>query len=186
MKTLTVKQPWASLLVEGLKNIENRKWPTKHRGWLLIHAGKTFDNSQIHMELPLTPEQFEELTEKEAERMIMHDYPYGAIIGAVEIVDCVIDSQSIWAEQSYDVLKPTYNWVVGRAVKFANPLPVKGKLSLWEYDESQIKMGFFPHDPIHKYLEQVKHSGTNIFFNNQEPRPESEKDQPVCGFSIDQ
>jgi hypothetical protein len=38
MKALTVKQPWASLIVEGIKNIENRTWKTNFRGRILIHA----------------------------------------------------------------------------------------------------------------------------------------------------
>jgi hypothetical protein len=39
MKTLTVRQPWASLIVTGAKDVENRSWPTSYRGTLLIHAG---------------------------------------------------------------------------------------------------------------------------------------------------
>lgn len=40
MKYLTVRQPWAWLLVNGHKDIENRSWPTKYRGPLLIHAAQ--------------------------------------------------------------------------------------------------------------------------------------------------
>lgn len=46
MKTITVlsvRQPWAWLLCEGLKNVENRNWRTNYRGELYIHAGKSFD-----------------------------------------------------------------------------------------------------------------------------------------------
>lgn len=38
MKTITVKQPWASLIVEGIKDIENRTWKTNFRGRVLVHA----------------------------------------------------------------------------------------------------------------------------------------------------
>ena len=41
MKVITIKQPWASLIVSGLKNIENRTWKTNFRGRVLIHAAKT-------------------------------------------------------------------------------------------------------------------------------------------------
>ena len=37
-RALTVKQPWASLLVAGIKTVENRTWTTKYRGPLAIHA----------------------------------------------------------------------------------------------------------------------------------------------------
>jgi hypothetical protein len=41
VKALTVRQPWASLIVRGQKVIENRGWATDHRGPLLIHAGRS-------------------------------------------------------------------------------------------------------------------------------------------------
>lgn len=40
VKTLSVIEPWASLLIEGLKTFETRSWNTKHRGRLAIHASK--------------------------------------------------------------------------------------------------------------------------------------------------
>src|SRR5437016_10859136 len=43
MKALSVRQPWAWLIVNGHKDIENRSWQTKFRGKLLIHAGQRFD-----------------------------------------------------------------------------------------------------------------------------------------------
>jgi hypothetical protein len=41
MKALTVRQPWAALLILGAKQYETRTWPTRHRGILLIHAERT-------------------------------------------------------------------------------------------------------------------------------------------------
>lgn len=40
MKILSIRQPWAWLIVNGYKTVENRKWPTLVRGQVLIHAGK--------------------------------------------------------------------------------------------------------------------------------------------------
>ena len=40
MKTLTIRQPWASLIAVGVKTIETRSWSTRYRGPLAIHAGK--------------------------------------------------------------------------------------------------------------------------------------------------
>ena len=44
MKVLCIRQPWAALIIEGDKDIENRTWSTNYRGPLLIHAslGKAF------------------------------------------------------------------------------------------------------------------------------------------------
>ncbi|RZJ91586.1 MAG: ASCH domain-containing protein, partial [Chryseobacterium sp.] len=38
MKSLSIKQPWASLIASGIKDIENRTWATKYRGRIYIHA----------------------------------------------------------------------------------------------------------------------------------------------------
>ena len=39
MKTISIKQPWASLIAHGIKDIENRSCRTNYRGRVLIHAG---------------------------------------------------------------------------------------------------------------------------------------------------
>ena len=44
---LSVRQPWAWLIVHGYKDIENRTWPTRHRGDTVIHAGLVFDNDGL-------------------------------------------------------------------------------------------------------------------------------------------
>jgi ASCH domain len=43
MKALSVRQPWAWLIVQGFKGIENRTWQTSFRGTVLIHAGMRID-----------------------------------------------------------------------------------------------------------------------------------------------
>ena len=50
MKVLSVRQPWAWLIVAGHKDIENRKWYTNHRGPLLIHASKAMDPEDFPMQ----------------------------------------------------------------------------------------------------------------------------------------
>lgn len=46
MKTLSIRQPWASLIVKGFKDVENRSWRTPIRGEIAIHASasKTEDD----------------------------------------------------------------------------------------------------------------------------------------------
>ena len=43
MKILSIRQPWAHLITQGSKDIENRSWPTKYRGAFLVHASLTVD-----------------------------------------------------------------------------------------------------------------------------------------------
>ena len=47
MKVLTIKQPWATLIMQGNKRFEFRSWQTKYRGELLIHAGKGIDKEAV-------------------------------------------------------------------------------------------------------------------------------------------
>lgn len=82
---LSVQQPWAWLIVNGYKDIENRSWGTRRRGETLIHAGKKIDAegyNWIEEEMPdiLLPDSFE----------------VGGIVGSVRIVDCVEKSASRW------------------------------------------------------------------------------------------
>lgn len=120
MKALTIKQPYAHFVACGIKDIENRTWKTKYRGRILIHAGGT-----------MTKGGYDQLTDiqKHVVRFCKGDKGYlSAIIGCVEIVDCVKNHPSIWAE------KGKWNWVLANPIMFKNPIPnVKGMLSLWEY-----------------------------------------------------
>lgn len=130
MKAITIKQPWASLIVEGIKDIENRTWPTKFRGRVLIHA-----SVQPVKCLPsnlLNPLQYAQVFT--ANKLSALNGPNGAIIGSVEIVDCVINHSSVWAIKTEDFhIKKCYNWVLANPIQFPEPIPVKGKLSFWDY-----------------------------------------------------
>ena len=47
MKALTIKEPWASLIINGYKEYEFRSWKTNYRGKILIHAGKSLEKENI-------------------------------------------------------------------------------------------------------------------------------------------
>lgn len=146
MKTISIKQPWASLIVEGIKDIENRTWPTKFRGRVLIHAsGKPVGRMKYNscFSHVVNKSQFEHLKSISFSKWFMEGYSFGEIIGSVEIVDCVINHESIWADKGLAFVgyhkdgrvkrKPTYNWVLANPIKFPEPIPAKGKLSFWDY-----------------------------------------------------
>ena len=147
MKAITIKQPFASLIAEGIKDIENRTWPTKFRGRVLIHAGLDQKLDKQALDVIFTKVQLNKLLEKYYEYdLCLRFGPFGAIIGSVEIVDCVINHTSIWAEKSVyhgevvekvngecEIIKPIYNWVLANPIKFPEPIPAKGKLSFWDY-----------------------------------------------------
>lgn len=126
MKTITIKQPYASLICCGLKDIENRTWKTNYRGRVLIHAAVAPVKEGL---AALNNKQLFELMNRpnwEAEFENLHN---GAIIGSVEIVDCVQNHPSKWAQEG------VWNWVLANAELFPEPITgVKGKLSFWEYE----------------------------------------------------
>lgn len=142
-KVLTVKQPWAYLICSGIKNIENRTWkcPQKYIGKrVLIHAGMNPDNIKYEIEGQASVKEIQMFS---ALGRAEDDGLFGAVIGSVEIVDCVINHPSIWAEKSEpgqddytnEWLKPIYNWVLANPILFDKPiLNVKGKLGFWDYD----------------------------------------------------
>jgi hypothetical protein len=111
VKVLSVKNPWAYLIIYGGKDVENRTWETKYRGPLLIHASKSMDIYAPKDIFPLGTKWM--------------DYN-GYIIGKVELIDCVKNSTSRWAE------KGLWHWVL-RNPRPCKPIPVKGSLGLWEY-----------------------------------------------------
>jgi len=86
---LSIRQPWAWLIVNGHKPVENRDWPTKFRGPLWIHAGKTKDREQYgaaqdlarYMGVKLPP---------------INELDYGGIVGKSYLQDCVTSSPSHW------------------------------------------------------------------------------------------
>jgi len=106
-KAITIKQPYASLIMAGIKDVENRTWPTSHRGTLVIHAGKGIVREAM-----------------DEHGHLVAQYPAGAIIGTVELVDCVTDSASDWAMEGH------YHWILANPRPCA-PVPADGKLSLW-------------------------------------------------------
>lgn len=77
IKALSIKQPYPHHIFHDGKDVENRDWPTKGRGWFIVHAGVS--KSELDMSDP-----------KEAAM------PRGGIVGMARIVDCVTAMESDW------------------------------------------------------------------------------------------
>ena len=126
MKVLTIKQPWATLIMQGYKRFEFRSWQTKYRGDLLIHAGKGIDKEAI----------------KRLEKYLPKELLTGKILGKVTLVDCVKmspefkerllkENKDIYAKSSF---QENYGWQMDNVQVFKEPIETKGYLSLWEYN----------------------------------------------------
>ena len=126
MKTLSVRQPWAYLICLDLKNVENRTWRTHYRGKILIHAPIKSDGKGINVLSYGQTYLVMKRTWGVGKKAVIHK---SAIIGSVEIIDCINDSKSIWAEPDQ------WHWILSNPVLFDKPiLNVPGKLGLWNYE----------------------------------------------------
>jgi hypothetical protein len=124
MKALSVKQPWAHLLVHGLKTIEVRSWSTNYRGRLTIHASRNVD-------------------ELAAQRTGLAGLPTGVILGSVELVSVEEFTPESWlllADEHLSVgcyNSPLYAWRVANPLPLADPIPFPGKMGLFDFDSAQ-------------------------------------------------
>lgn len=97
LPALAIKQPWASMIIHAGKDIENRTWPTRMRGRVLIHASKKLDIEEMYAANDLIRENIILLPHTcPLAGMPIDAYPGGGIIGIAEIVDCVTESLSPW------------------------------------------------------------------------------------------
>jgi ASCH domain len=108
---LSIKQPWAALIVAGIKSVEVRRWPTMRRGRILIHAARIADPREHGWKL--VPRELAGSAEL-----------LGGIIGAADLTGCVSyrDSKSFTADQLKHRNDPS--WFSGPVMygfTFANP-----------------------------------------------------------------
>ena len=126
MKVLSIKEPWASLIMNGTKKIETRSWKTKYRGEIYIHA--SLSKTKI-----TKPEVYELIKDM--------NFKCGYIICKCNLVDCIymtdeyvndmkINHYEEYICGHYEVGR--YAWIV-EDVKVIEPIEAKGKLGLWNY-----------------------------------------------------
>ncbi len=124
MKVLTLKQPWATLVAEGIKKYEFRSWKTNYRGKILIHAGTGIDKKEL--------EKFKNLN---------LEFPSKKILAEVELEDClelndelnekIIAEKNIAYGSKY---RTGYAWKLTNSKKINYDKEVKGQLGLWNLD----------------------------------------------------
>lgn len=131
LKVLTLRQPWATLVAEGIKKYEFRSWKTNYRGKVLIHAGTGIDKDDM----------------KKYEHINL-DFPSRRIIAVVEIEDCLeLDkdlNKKIISENNIAYghkIRTGYAWKLKNIKKIDYDKEVNGQLGLWniDLDEEKIK-----------------------------------------------
>jgi hypothetical protein len=134
-KILTLREPFASLIKEGIKHVETRSWKTNYRGEIYIHAGKAkvdLKDERINALINL-------LTDKEMK--------YGYIILKANLVDCVYMTPEYIREieknnkeyMSGRYSEGRYGWVLENIEIIEKPVLVNGQLGIWNYDLDKSK-----------------------------------------------
>jgi len=126
MKALSIRQPWAWLILHGGKNIENREWATNFRGWFLIHASKG-----------MTRQEYDDAEWSAEENGVklpaFETLERGGIVGMAKLGNCVTGSDSPW-------FSGTYGFVIDE-VKPLPFQPLKGALGFFEVPNNSISKG---------------------------------------------
>ena len=142
MKALSLTQPWATLIAIGAKQIETRNWSTAYRGWLAIHASKTWSDELAALCIDDT------FARVLVGAGITHtlDLPRGAIVavGNLHKVGEILrrrDGAVMVRGQELpitgdeldfgDYTAGRYGWVMTNVHPLPEPVPCRGALGLW-------------------------------------------------------
>lgn len=128
MKALTICNPYPVMILRGEKRVENRTWPTRYRGRLYMHAGKS-----------------RSWWDEEIDTKRYPNAAWGAVVGIVDLIDCVhinqihsgqFDQKYPWLLGHAHVNGP-WCWILG-SVTPIGPWPWRGAQGLFEIDEDEL------------------------------------------------
>jgi hypothetical protein len=154
MKTITLTQPYATLVAVGAKRIETRSWSTRYRGPLAIHAGKGLGpvGGVRGMYDLVQQEPFSApilracgLPDNGLWRPddLLHRLPYGAIVCLCLLVDVApTNDVATWnisdEERAFGDYGPDrYGWFLANVRLVDPPIPARGRQGLWEWGGQQ-------------------------------------------------
>ncbi len=145
MKALSIKQPWAWLICNGFKDVENRDWfigrrvasgavdfslklPTR----IYVHAGKQTDLTEETLSFIRHATEIQGVKLRGQEELTWGDVlTFGAVIGEVDIIACVIESTSPW-------FVGKYGFVLKNPVLYTHPMPCRGQLGFFNLPEGTL------------------------------------------------
>ncbi len=127
MKALSVRAPWWWFILHAGKDIENRDWPTSFRGTIYLHAGKWFSEPAVIEDASSALDCYEAsgFSAKGSISWEAMKAARGCIVGKVDIVDCVTQSESPW-------FFGKYGFVLANPIVFTRPIPFTGALYLFD------------------------------------------------------
>lgn len=133
MKAISIKQPWAWLIANGYKTVENRKWYTGHRGDILIHASKS--KKDLERDLEYVRQVFKIGIDQD--QLI-----FGQVLAVADLIACTKEPKDRIDQYWHD--KGHFAWIL-RRIRQIDPFEVRGKLNLFEvpfsWDEYPEQIG---------------------------------------------
>ena len=128
MKAISLRQPWADLILQGRKTLELRSWKVSHRGMLAIHASQTVERGAC-----------------EAFGMDPERVTAGALVGTVELTGIVELSEADYETRKGEHLAagwfgykaPLYGWELASPRPLAEPVPMRGHMQLFNVPDPQ-------------------------------------------------
>ncbi|MGE3757362.1 MAG: ASCH domain-containing protein [Pseudobdellovibrionaceae bacterium] len=160
MKVLSIRQPWAWLIVNGIKDIENRNWRTHFRGPFFVHASRKVDLEAVK-------------SVTDAGYKLPEKFDVGGIVGAAEIVKCVRHHESPWFQGTF-----------GFVLKNQRPLPFypcAGKLSFFKVEFDFVSIEKCPPPDFWSVETKVTHCNKSLGLDDQVVQGKFEED----GFYFD-
>jgi hypothetical protein len=166
VKCISLWQPWASLLAAGKKRVETRGWATRHRGPLLVHAAKLWNDELIAL---CDTDPFRAaLREIGAATDAGLTLPFGAVVGRVDVIDCfptadvsfhhvnrLSGTRDERGGRKYLIVGPTerafgdyrpgrFAWLCGNPVPFGRPIPYRGAQTIFEVPDALLAAAGVP------------------------------------------
>jgi len=127
MKALSIRQPWAELILQGRKTIELRSWRTHYRGRIAVHASQTV-REEACVAFGLDPA-----------RVVR-----GALVGTVKLVDILALDEAAWEAlrdqhlSLRDFPGPMFGWQLEDPQRLPQPIPMRGRMSLFNVPDEVI------------------------------------------------
>jgi hypothetical protein len=126
MKALSIRQPWAWLIVNGHKDIENRSWATKFRGPVLIHAAKGMTGAEYN-------DAYHFALEVGINIPPFNDLERGGIVGMATVTGCSDNSLSPWFFGKFG-----FELADAKLLPFQ---PYKGQLGFFDIEFQEVANG---------------------------------------------
>lgn len=134
MKVISIQEPFASLVKEGVKKLETRSWRTNYRGEIYIHASK----KKVSVK--------DDRTRRLVGYLNDSDFKYGYIIARAKLVNCIYMDKEFLSDVNNNMIEKDcghyeegrYAWVLDDVEVLGNPICANGQLGIWNYRDENI------------------------------------------------